>query len=512
MAAEGVVPGILASRAGTNADQLFIECDGVRRTYEEMHERAERLAGGLHELGVRKGDRVATILPNRIEHIDLIFACARLGAIHVPVNVFLKGDFLSYQLHDAAARVVVADDEGLAAVDAVGGELPELEHIIHAEAIPEGADSPEPELVPADTVAIMYTSGTTGMPKGCMIPHGYHALSPAAVNTLLEYGPGDVLYSSLPLFHGWARGMLFGALVHGVTAVLDAEFSPSAALRRFTETGATVFSGVGAMGMALLALPESDADRAHDLRVAFMIPFAAADEASFTERFGVRVQSQMYGQTETGAITFTPLAERGKPGTIGRPSPQYDVRIVDDEDYDVVAGEPGEVVLHPKLPDVLYTGYWRKPNESAEAMRGGWHHTGDLARVDNDGYFTFVDRKKDAVRRRGENVSSVQLEAAITTHPKIVEAAIVAVASEMTEDDIKVCVVTNEEVSPHELFAFFREKLPYFAIPRYVEVVGELPKTATMRVQKHILRAAGVTPATWDFDALGLKVAPEQRR
>ena len=512
MAGRGVVPELLASRARTNADQLFIECAGERRSFAEMRERAERLAGGLHGLGVGKGDRVATILPNRIEHVDAIFACARLGAIHVPVNVFLKGDFLSYQLRDAAASVAVGDDEGLAAMEGVRDGLPDLEHVIHAEAMPEGDDAPSVDLRPSDTVAIMYTSGTTGMPKGCMIPHGYHTLAPAAANTLLEYGPGDVLYSSLPLFHGWARGMLFGALVHGVTAVLDAEFSPSAALRRFAETGATVFSGVGAMGIALLSLPESEADRAHNLRVAFMIPFTAADEARFTERFGVRVQSQMYGQTETGAITFTPLAERGKPGTIGRPSPQYDVRVVDDADDDVAAGEPGEVVLRALTPDVLYTGYWRKPDETSEAMRGGWHHTGDLVRLDQDGYFIFIDRKKDAVRRRGENVSSVQLEAAIVTHPKISEAAVVAVSSEMTEDDIKVCLVTTQDVSPEELFEFFREKLPYFAIPRYVEVVDVLPKTATMRVQKHILRGAGVTPATWDFDALGLKVAPDERR
>lgn len=266
------------------------------------------------------------------------------------------------------------------------------------------------------------------------------------------------------------------------------------------------------MGMALLAQSESDLDRKHDLRVAFMIPFAPADEARFTERFGVRVQSNMFGQTETGAISFTPLSEKGKPGTIGRPAPQYEVRVVDDEDNDVPVGTPGEVIVRSRIPDVMYTGYWNKPDETAAAMRGGWHHTGDLARVDDEGYLTFVDRKKDAVRRRGENVSSVQLEQAIAAHPMIAEAAIVAVPSAMTEDDIKACIVLSEDVTPKELFEFFKEKLPYFAIPRYVEVVEELPKTATMRVQKHLLRSAGVTPATWDFESLGLTVARDERR
>jgi crotonobetaine/carnitine-CoA ligase len=243
-----------------------------------------------------------------------------------------------------------------------------------------------------------------------------------------------------------------------------------------------------------------------------MIPFAPADERTFTERFGVRVQSNMYGQTETGAITFTPLAEAGKPGTIGRPSPQYEVRIVDDADNDVPTGWVGEVIVRSKTPDVLYTGYWNKPDDTAEAMRGGWHHTGDLARCDREGYLTFVDRKKDALRRRGENVSSVQLEQAIIAHPKVAEAAIVAVPSEMTEDDIKVCIVPAGEIEPNELFAFFKEKLPYFAIPRYVQIVDALPKTATMRVQKHVLRAAGVRSSTWDFEQLGLVVAREERR
>ncbi len=276
-----VVPEVLRERAGSKGDQPFVECGGVRRTFGEMHERAERIAAGLAAVGVKKGDRVATILPNCIEHVDLIFACARLGAIHVPVNVFLKGDFLQYQLHDSAASVVVGDAEGIAAVDAVRAGLPDLRFTFGVHHIPTQPSAvPNIDLTAADTVAIMYTSGTTGMPKGCMIPNGYHTRAPIEANTLLEYGEGDVLYSALPLFHGWARGMLFGALVHGVTAVLDAEFSPGAALTRFAETGATVFSGVGAMGMALLGQPESELDRKHNLRVAFMIPFAPADEAT----------------------------------------------------------------------------------------------------------------------------------------------------------------------------------------------------------------------------------------
>jgi crotonobetaine/carnitine-CoA ligase len=512
MAAPLVVPELLAERASSDSSLVFVNCAGETCTFARMHERAEAVAAGLAGLGVQKGDRVATILPNRIEHAELIFACARLGALHVPVNVFLKGDFLSYQLAHAAASVVVADDTGLRAVEEIRGDLPDLEHLIAVEGgLPTGERAPTVDLAPGDTMAIIYTSGTTGMPKGCMLPYGYHVEGVRSSNSLLEYGPGDVLYTALPLFHGWARGMLFAGLLHGLTLVLEPEFSVTTLLDRVKETGASVFSGVGAMGMALLATEPSYADRDHALRVAFMIPFAPDQEKAFTERFGVRVQSQMYGQTETGAVTFTPLADPGRPGTVGHPSPAYDVRVVDDDENDALMGE---VVVRERHPDTLYKGYWADAEATTEAMRNGWHHTGDLARCDEDGYLTFVDRKKDALRRRGENVSSVQLEAALVAHPKIAEAAIVAVPSDMTEDDIKACLVLapGEVTSPDELFAFFRERLPFFAIPRYVEIVDGLPKTATMRVQKHLLRRAGVTKATWDFERLGLTLTREERR
>lgn len=509
-----VVGDELDARARSTPDAVFVECGGHRRTFAQMRERAELIAGTLAALGVRANDRVATILPNRIEHVDLIFGCARLGAVHVPTNVFLKGEFLRYQLHDAGASVVFADAEGAAAVAAVRDELPDLAHIVDLDATTElpSRDPPDVDLTAGDPMAIIYTSGTTGMPKGCVLPHGYHVKAALTSKEMLDYRVGDVLLTALPLFHGWARGMLGAALVHGLSLVLETEFVASNTVQRWRETGATVFSGVGAMGMALLAQPPSEADRDHGLRVAFMIPFPPDQQVAFMERFGVGVQSQMYGQTETGAISFSRLAEEGKPGTVGRPSPAYEVRILDEHDREVATGEPGEVVVRPRVPDTTYSGYWRKPPE--EAWRGGWHHTGDIARFDDDGYLTFVDRKSDALRRRGENVSSAQLEAAILAHPKIAEAAVVAVPSPVTEDDIKACVVLADDraTTPAELFEHFRETLPFFAVPRYVEVLDALPKTATMRVQKHILRSAGVTSSTWDLEALGFSVSRSQRR
>jgi crotonobetaine/carnitine-CoA ligase len=285
-------------------------------------------------------------------------------------------------------------------------------------------------------------------------------------------------------------------------------------MERLAETGATTFAGVGAMGMAVLATPPRESDRGHQLRAALMIPFTPEQQEAFRSRFGAQVLAQLYGQTETGAITYGRLSEPGKPATIGLPAPTFEVRILDADDQEVPADEVGEIAVRPKVPNALFQGYWRKPEEAAKTWRNLWHHTGDYGRADADDYITFVDRKKDALRRRGENVSSIEVEVAIARHHKIAEVAVHAIPSPMTEDDIKACVVLNggETTTPEELFGFFKKELPYFAIPRYVEVVPELPRNATFRVMKHLLRDRGVSEETWDLEALGLTVASDERR
>jgi crotonobetaine/carnitine-CoA ligase len=364
-------------------------------------------------------------------------------------------------------------------------------------------------------MSILYTSGTTGMPKGCMLPHGWYMNGARVSSEMLEYRTDDVLFTALPLFHAWAQGIVMGALVHHLTAWVDPIFSVTRLLDRFIETGASVFTGVGAMGMAILGAPPSDKDRAHRVRVALMIPFTPDQQQHFLDRFGAVVLSQLYGQTECGAITYARLSDRRPPGSIGRAAPYFDVRLHDDDDREVPAGAIGEIVVRPKVSNALYLGYWRKPEATIDAWRNLWHHTGDYGRADADGFVTFVDRKKDALRRRGENVSSQELERAIASHPKISEAAVVGVPSPMTEDDIKTCIVLaspDEGVEPEDLFRFFTQVLPYFAIPRYVEIVPELPKNATLRVMKHLLRDRGVTPETWDLEAMGFSVSREERR
>jgi len=516
---------LLRARAAAHPDRDFLWCDDERWTYAETDRRTDAVAAGLSEAGVEQGDRVAVISSNRPEMLELFFGLAKLGAIHVPLNVFLKGDFLSYQLQDSQASTLIADAAGLQAVNVVIDELPDLKRIVVLDE--SGADTisyarirsstapvPQPDLTRASLMAIMYTSGTTGMPKGCMLPHGWYLNTPKSSKHMMGYGEGDVLETALPLFHAWAQGMVMGALWNGLRAVIETTFSPATVAQRWKETGATVYAGVGMMGMAMLAMPSSDADKDHHVRCTLMLPFVPDEQKKFEERFGLTMLSQMYGQTEGGAIVFSALSEERRYGTIGKASPFYDLKLVDDDDQEVARGEVGEIVIRPREPFGMYLGYWRKPEATIEAWRNLWHHTGDQGRMDDDGFITFVDRKKDAIRRRGENVSSVEVEIAIQRHPKIAEVAVHAVPSDISEDDIKACivVVSGEEPTPGELFDFFKQNLPYFAMPRYVEIVPELPRNATLRVMKHLLRARGITPGTWDFEQLGLTVARDERR
>ncbi|MHB8511598.1 MAG: AMP-binding protein [Actinomycetota bacterium] len=514
------VGGLLRERAREHPDQIYLGCEDQCASYAQMDERSDRVAAGLRDLGVSRADRIAVISSNRMEFLELYFACAKLGAILVPINAYLKGEFMRYQLDDAQAETLIADEAGLKAAPKEGIKRiiafdPDPDAIPFEELRTASTEAPTREPEPSDVLSILYTSGTTGLSKGCMLPHGYYLNGATVASEMCEYRSDDILFTALPLFHTWAQGLIMGALVHHLTAFVDPIFSVGRLLQRFSETNASVFSGVGAMGMAMLGAPESDADRAHRLRLALMIPFGTKEQEQFEKRFGAHVLSQLYGQTECGAIAYTRLNDPTRNrASIGRAAPFYDLKLFDDRGLEVPHGQVGEICVRPLKPNVMFAGYWRKPEETLSISKDLWHHTGDYGRMFEDGSIAFVDRKKDALRRRGENVSSVELETAIIAHPKIAEAAVHAIPSEMTEDDIKACIVLTPDasVTPKELFEFFKGSLPYFAVPRYVEIVPELPRNATTRVMKHVLRDRGITSETWDFEKLGLEVEKASRR
>lgn len=521
---------MLREQSEALGDQPYLVMDDRKYTLAEMEEVSNVILGGIRELGVVAGDRIAILSSNRMEYAELFYACAKGGVIDVPLNMFLRGQFLRFHLEDSAPKVIVVDAAGAEAIAPLVAGLDDLQAVVllddadvelagvmvvpYAQLLTATPVRDIEELGPDGVLSIMYTSGTTGMPKGCMMTHGWYSHGPRAASDMLQYQSGDVFYTPLPLFHGLARGLMTSGMAFGLEAVIDSEFSAHGLMPRLMETNATLLEGVGVIGSMMLASEPSELDRQHSLRGAFLFPFPEDQQHQFRERFGCDVFTQMYGQTECAAITYSRIGETGKPASTGRPAPYYEVTLVDGHDVEVPVGEVGEIVVRPREKFTMFGGYWNRGEATVETWRNLWHHTGDLARMDEDGYVYFVDRKSDSLRRRGENISSIQLEKSLVEHPAIAEAAVHAVPSELVEDEIKACLVLagGEDITPEAFFEFCRRELPYFAIPRYVEIMDELPKTATFRVRKHILRDRGITPDTWDLEALGLRVARQERR
>ncbi len=542
---DATVTDLLHHCASRHPERLFVECGEARRTYREMCASAEELASGLSAIGVRPGDRVACLLPNRIEAVELFFGCARLGAVQVPLNTYLKGEFLCYQVDDCAAETIVVDSAGLAVLMPLLPRLPQLRRIITVDdriELPEGSvstisysDLPcrragtttAPKPGPDDLAAIFYTSGTTGMPKGCMMRHGYLVHSGEVFAGALTGGlhDDDICFCVMPLFHltGLASAIL-APLTKCLSAVVEPTFSASGFFDRIIETRATFTMGIGAMAHALLATAPTPADRAHELRLASFAPLSAPMRQAFADRFGVQVGTLGYGQTECFPVTVdvappagddTAASHPPRP-TPGRPVPWLDVRILDDRDVEVARGDVGEIVVRPATPNTMFSGYWNKPDATIRAFRDLWHHTGDLGRMDGAGLITFVDRKKDAIRRRGENISSVEVELAIAQHPAVGDVAVHAVPSPLGEDDVKAWIVpaAGEDPTPEALFAHFADALPYFAIPRYVQITDALPRNHSGKVLKSDLKEQPPLPtgSGWDFEALGYRIDREHRR
>jgi crotonobetaine/carnitine-CoA ligase len=522
----------LRERALAQPDVDFVRCGGPWLTVGTLDRITDRLAAGLAASGVAKGDRVVVLMPNRQEMLELIFALAKLGAIQVPLNFWLKGEFLRYQLEDCGARVIVVDAEGflsaspfisstdirqIIVVDQVDPAVTDDEVIRYAAVRDSAAELPDVSVSQHDIASILYTSGTTGMPKGCMLSHGQYIQNASAYGDSNWVIPGDRMFTAYQLFHTSGQVIaLMGALVCGASICFEKDFHASTFMARAREEQATVLCGVGPMGMAILAQPESPDDASRQFRMSSWIPMEPDDQARFGERFNSEVMSEGYGQTECSPVTTSRVSGKRKRTSAGMPVSFLEVKLLDDDDREVPVGTIGEIAMRPLKPDVIFVGYWRKPEATLEAFRSLWYHTGDCGVADEDGFITFVDRKKDALRRRGENVSSFQLEASLCQHPAIVRAAVCGLPSPLGEDDIKATLVCEPGVDrpdPVELFDFMKGNLPFFAIPRYVEFRDDLPSTAaTGRVMKFLLREEGVTGTTIDLEALGLIVPPEERR
>ncbi len=517
---ERTVVHLLLRRADTHGDRPFLEIGGVAWSFAQAAEVAARRGSALAGAGIRRGDRVATLLRNGPELVELFLACAWTGAILVPVNVASKGAQLEHVLGNAAPRAIAIEGDLVEQLRSLPGPLPEeLEHLwlvgpsAHAfvghrrlAPFPAAADAVAPSSSrPADPLAVLYTSGTTGPSKGVVCPHGQFWWWGLNTGSALGIQGDDVLHTCLPLFHTNALNTLVQGLVYGTRVVVADRFSASRFWERLAEAEATATYILGAMATILAGRDPTPLDRAHRVRVALAPATAPALWPVFEERFGIRLV-EAHGMTETN-LAIGPRDGEQRPGWMGRVMPGFEARIVDDDDNEVPPGEAGELVLRADEPSTFATGYRGMPEETLAAWRNLWFHTGDRAVRDADGWFRFLDRAKDAIRRRGENISAWEVEQALGAHPGIANVAAVPVPSELGEDEVMVFVVARGDApDPADLVRFAIERLPYFAVPRYVELVDELPLTENGKVRKFVLRERGVSAATWDREAAGVTV------
>lgn len=515
---ERTLPALLERQAAAFGSKTFLRVGESRRSFSEMRESIARLAGGFADAGVRHGDRVAIMAENRLEVIDTWFACAWLGAILVPFNTATRGSQLEHVLTNSAPRVLIADARCLEHLDVLERMPAELELLWVLDQAPGGdfrglplGEFPRPsaavevaDVGPGDTVAILYTSGTTGQSKGVMCPQAqfyWWACGTAAM--LGGLSSDDVLFTCLPLFHTNALNACIQALSHGAEFVVGERFSASRFWDRALAADATVTYLLGAMVSILAKTAPVPAEKRHRVRVALAPATPAELHELFLERFGI-VLRDGFGMTETNAVIG---ARDGlqRPGTMGRAMPGYQVKIVDENDEEVPDGTAGELVMRAEEAFAFATGYWRMPEQTIASWRNLWFHSGDRAVRDPDGSFRFLDRVKDAIRRRGENISAWEVEQVLLSHPDVAAAAVIPVPSELGEDDVMGIVVPRmgSHPDPLALMDHCQPRLAYFAIPRYLDFVDALPLTENGKVQKFVLRERGVSATTWDRDTSG---------
>ncbi len=517
-----VLPNLLAARAAATPDRVFLQdVDGREESYEALHRRNLRWADAYRRAGVMPGDTVATMLPNSFESYSAWLGLAWLRAVEVPVNRMYRGRMLRHVLDDSRSRMLVIGGEMLAPLAEIAGELEFLETVILADAAETDPSLPQAIITreqffdgvspvgdltgPAhhDPSGIVYTSGTTGPSKGVVVPWAasYYFSNQFPEEVLRE---GEAFYSFWPPFHVTGKASLYLPALRNARLVMREVFSVSEFwndVRRYDCTACYLF---GPLAQLLASRPARPNDAKNPLRGISGVPMIP-DGNDFKRRFGIEYYSTGFGQTEIGAIMVTEgWGDVGNWQTCGglrEGPPGYRARIVDDHDEPVASGEVGELIVRTDEPWAMNAGYFADPEKTAAAWRNGWFHTGDAFRQDEEGNFYFVDRKKDALRRRGENISSFEVEAYVNEHPEVAESAAIGVPSEFGEDDVKVCVVRVEgsDLTPEGLIESLIPSMPRFMVPRYVEFMDALPKTdATARTKKAELKKDLLGANVWD--------------
>jgi carnitine-CoA ligase len=515
-----VLSTILTRQAEHYGDRVLLVSGETRWTYSQTAAVAASSARSLADAGVRHGDRVALMCSNRPEFLQVYLGCAWLGAIVVPINTALRGSQLSHIFKNSRPALLVVEALFLAAIETIDAEaeaeLPSWTWTIGAVADasrvktslatlpPLGAQAPAVAVRPGDTVAILYTSGTTGPAKGVCCPQAQLFWWGVYSARALAIREGDVLFTTLPLFHTNALNAFYQAILNGCTYVLESRFSATGFWAAARRHDATVAYLLGAMATMLLAQPKGTDDTAHRVRVALGGGVPGQFHRPFLERFGVPLVDG-YGSTETNFV-FAGTIPSDRPGTMGYLADGIDARIVDADDTELAEGQGGELVLRAREPFAFASGYFGLPEKTVEAWRNLWFHTGDRVVRDPDGHYRFIDRMKDSIRRRGENVSSWEVEQTISSHPAVADCAIYPLPSDLGEDEVAAAILLEpgQSLEAVDIIRHCEGQIAYFAIPRYVRIVSQMPLTENGKIKKAVLRDAGVTADTWDREAAGI--------
>ncbi|WP_235891054.1 ATP-dependent acyl-CoA ligase [Pararhizobium mangrovi] len=512
-AAHRVLPRLLQTQAAHDGDRPFIEIGEARWSFAEAAAVAAASARMLDEADVKPGDRVALMVSNRAEFLTVFFGCAWLGAVVVPINTASRGAQLQHILENCGARLMVIEEAFAECLETLDRDVLALEDIwwigeAGLAATPtHGGGEPAPaDLKPGDLAAIIYTSGTTGPSKGVCCSHAHLVWWGANTARILDLSEGERLYTTLPLFHVNALNTVYQALLTGSTVIVGRKFSASGLWPALVENRASVTYLLGAMVPILLSRPEGEYDRAHHVRLALGPGVPARFHEPFRKRFGFEL-IEGYGSTETNFVIASRPGE-APTGAMGHVREGFDARIVDENDDECAAGQAGELLLRADEPYAFSSGYFAMPEKTVEAWRNLWFHTGDRVVRETDGSLRFVDRMKDAIRRRGENISSYEVEQVLLALPMVAAAAVFPVPSDMAEDEVMAALVpaADAKIDAAEVIAFCKARLSYFAIPRFIDIVEALPTTENGKVRKVALRERGVTDATWDREAAGIPV------
>jgi len=515
------VAELVRSRARLG-DKVMLRLRGRTLTYQEADQLSTRFANALVGIGINKGDVVSTLLYNSIDAVLIWFACAKLGAIWNPINVSLGRDDLAYTLNDSGAVVLITESELLPTFLEAKPQLERLKRVVldsTLKAVEEGGFLPLSilaagrdedvgiDILPSDPVGIIYTGGSTGMPKGVLVPNLYYIAAAMRFRDVCQASRSDVIYESGHLFHSGGQQLgVTGPMFCEMTAVMGKWFSVSHFWETVREHRATIIHVPGTMLGPLIDLVPSEQDTEHRVRLGVgtgtgMIRREVRDE--FERRYNVRLL-EVWAQTEMGVLLCSERIDQRRVGSSGHSDGWATVMAVDELDQPVPSGEVGELVTRPSEPYTFMLGYVNKPAEMLRTWRNLWHHTGDLGYVDEDGYVYFVGRHAHWIRRRGENISCMEVEKTLLMHPAVHECAVVGVSAELGDEDVKALVKLRPEVtspSPQALIDWCVGRIASFKVPRYIEFVEDFPRTSAKgEIERSKLKAAGVGNA-WDREA-----------